>query len=95
MTCFGNIFAYFVVDKARFSIEVMRPKVNLGLTFLVQYRVSFSYRKNMKYSLQKYLKNCFVIGYGSCSALNMLDGKKGIFRNSESTWMKLMSFCIR
>ena len=52
MTCFGNIFAYFVVDKARFSIEVMRPKVNLGLTFLVQYCVSFSYRKNMKYSLQ-------------------------------------------
>jgi len=53
MTCFGNIFAYFVVDKARFSIEVMRPKVNLGLTFLVQYCVSFSYGKNMKYSLQK------------------------------------------
>jgi len=60
MTCFGNIFAYFVVDKARFSIEVMRPKVNLGLTFLVQYCVSFSYRKIMKYTIQptKILKIC-------------------------------------
>jgi len=36
------IFAYFVVDKARFLIEVVRPKVNFGVTFLFQYCVCFS-----------------------------------------------------